>query len=487
MSQDALSLWERVRVRAIKMVTFLSLCLVLVAGLLTGCAEKEAQKPVTYSPVGVVPADPQRPGDPKAGYSALVNGNYITCGVPYSAYRQVTDKPRPNQLIEGRTGRNQELPYFSTAHVSESGVELVSNNCLLCHAGYIEDKLVIGLGNEFLDFTNDPIINAERMGGYVKGDAEAAEWRRWADRIAAVAPATVTDTIGANPAIHMTLALMAHHDPKTLAWSQQPLIEPPPGSPLPVSVPPWWNMKKKHAMFYNTEGRGDHARILMLAATFCSDTLEEVRRIDAFAPDIHAYLESLEPPAWPYGIDQALGATGREVFEANCSGCHGTYGDDEHYPNLVIAYQEVGTDPELAKASTSKEIERFPVWFNNSFYGEIARAEPAPGYIAPPLDGVWATAPYLHNGSVPTLEVLLNSPQRPKYWRHPAEPNDYDTRTLGWRYTELDYGKDGTEDDKERKLIYDTTRLGASNAGHIFGDGLSDAERVAVLEYLKTL
>jgi hypothetical protein len=42
--------------------------------------------------------------------------------------------------------------------------------------------------------------------------------------------------------------------------------------------------------------------------------------------------------------------------------------------------------------------DRFIEWFNGSFYGELARAVPAREYIAPPLDGVWATAPYLHNG-----------------------------------------------------------------------------------------
>ena len=133
------------------------------------------------------------------------------------------------------------------------------------------------------------------------------------------------------------------------------------------------------------------------------------------------------------------------------------------------------------------QAQRFVRWFNDSFYGELSRAAPAPGYIAPPLDGVWATAPYLHNGSVPTLAALLNSPQRPKYWLHPGERPEFDRATLGWRVTALSYGKYGARDDDERKHLYDTTLPGYGNAGHLFGDVLSEAERTAVMEYLKTL
>ena len=96
--------------------------------------------------------------------------------------------------------------------------------------------------------------------------------------------------------------------------------------------------------------------------------------------------------------------------------------------------ESFGTDPELAKHLGGKEGERFIRWFNKSFFGEIARNEPAPGYMAPPLDGVWATAPYLHNGSVPTIEALLNSPSRPHYWLFPEAPTDFARERLERRW-----------------------------------------------------
>jgi mono/diheme cytochrome c family protein len=446
----------------------------------------EHTAPLTYSPAGPVAAEQQRPGDPEKGYQALVNNAYISCGTPYSVYRQTAGTADPAYLLKGREGRNAELPYMLTSHTTDAGVELVVSNCLACHAGFFNDKLIVGLGNESADWTNDLTVTAESAGAYIEDDKEAAEWRHWADRMAAIAPYSLTDTIGVNPANNLTLALIAHHDPKTLAWSQQPLIEPPPEKPLPVSVPPWWRMQKKNALFYSTEGRGDHARFMMTAALFCTDSVEEARAIDEYAPDLRAFLESLQPPDYPFTIDQAKAAQGRTVFENTCSRCHGTYGANGSYPNLVLGLDEIGTDPELAR-SGMEDAERFIRWYNESFFGELARAAPAPGYIAPPLDGVWATAPYLHNGSVPTIETLLNSNRRPQFWTRSFDSTDYDKQALGWNYTALEHGKAGADDRNERKRIYDTTLRGYSNQGHIFGDHLSDAERSVVLEYLKTL
>ena len=463
-----------------------NVCL-LSSVFLTACDQIEPPQPILYASNGPVSAEQQRPGDPEAGYRALVNNAYISCGAPYTAYSRTATVPRPDQLLPGRTGRNKELPYLLNAVTSDNGVELVSSNCLHCHAGYFDNKLVIGLGNEFLDFTGDLVSSAERIGQYVKTEAEAQQWRKWADRVTTIAPYITTDTVGVNPAVNMTLALMAHHDPETLAWSDETLIQPPPEKPLPVSVPPWWRMKKKHAMFYNAQGRGDHARIMMLALILCTDSVAEARALDQWAPDIRAYLESLEAPEYPYPIDHQLAKQGELIFQKNCSVCHGSYGKDDYYPNLLIAYEKVGTDPELAKHLAGKEGERFIRWFNHSFFGESARFTPAPGYIAPPLDGVWATAPYLHNGSVPTIETLLNSPTRPRYWLHPEAAIDYDQQTLGWRFTELDYGKPGAKTSQELKRIYDTTLQGYSNTGHIYGDHLNEPDRVRVIEYLKTL
>jgi mono/diheme cytochrome c family protein len=308
--------------------------------------------------------------------------------------------------------------------VNVDGVELVVSNCLTCHASEFNGELVIGLGNPFLDFTEDPAITAEMLGAFVDDGPAAAAWAKWADRIGAIAPYMITDTIGVNPAPNLTMALIAHRDPRTLAWHDEPRLQLPPREPLPTKVPPWWRMQHKAAMFHHGGGRGDHVRFMMMKSLVCTDDLPEAREIDRWFADVRAYIASLESPEYPYPIDTALADEGEEIFERACSGCHGTYGEGRDYPNLVIALEAVGTDPAYARQAV--EAERFIRWFNQSFYGQGAEARPAPGYVAPPLDGVWATAPYLHNASVPTIAALLDSSTRPTYWRLRPDPREYD-------------------------------------------------------------
>lgn len=444
--------------------------------------------PTTGEPAGLtpIPGEPQRPGDPDAGYHALVNNGYVSCGIPWTAYSQVF-KDAPEALrLPGRDGKNATLPYDKTAFVGTSGVELVSSNCLLCHAGEIDGALVVGLGNAGGDFTVTVGGTAALAGALLTDPAEKAELQRFVDRLAAVEPYTQTLTLGANPADNIAAVLFSHRDPKTLAWSDEPLLGLPPVVVTPVDVPPWWFMKKKHAMFYVGGGRGDHARTMMAASTLCTDDIDEARAIDAYFPDIRAYILTIEPPPYPFAVDAELAAAGSEVFAANCAGCHGTYGAEETYPNLLVDLDLIGTDPALA-TEASQFAGRYVEWFNNSFYGEVSRLEPQSGYVAPPLDGVWASAPYLHNGSVPTVAALLDSSARPTYWTRSFDSTDYDPSALGWKHEALDHGHAGEPSADQRKRIYDTTQPGYGNAGHTFGDALSPADRLAVIEYLKTL
>lgn len=433
-----------------------------------------------------IPADPQRPGDPDVGYHALVNNGYVTCGIPWTAYSAVFGEAPESERIPGRDGKNATLPYYQTSFTTPGGVELVSANCLQCHAGRINGELVIGLGDSTGDFTA-PVGGMAALAGALLSDPdEKAELQRFVDRLAAIEPFTQTLTIGVNPADAVAAVLFAHRDPKTFAWNDPPLLELPEPTPIPVDVPPWWWMKKKNAMFYVAGGRGDHSRTMMASATLCTDSVDEARDIDAYFPDVRAYITSIEPPKYPFEIDAALADLGRPIFEATCSGCHGTYGPGGVYPNLLAPIEVVGTDPVLAQGA-AQFSGRFLDWFNNSFYGEVAHLAPEKGYMAPPLDGVWASAPYFHNGSVPTVAAVLDSSSRPTYWTRTFDSTDYDPAALGWQITELDHGQADEPVAAERKKIYDTTLSGHSNSGHPFGDALSADDRLAVIEYLKTL
>jgi mono/diheme cytochrome c family protein len=311
-------------------------------------------------------------------------------------------------------------------------------------------------------------------------------------------------TVGMNPAEALTGVLVAHHDPETLAWIEDPVDEfvpkdangvPIPDARLTSDPPPWWRVHKKNALFYNGMARGQHRGTMALATSVCVDGVDEARRVDAIFRDIHAFVETVRPPRYRRAVDASLAATGKEVFLASCAGCHGTYADDplddenDTYPNLLIPLDVIGTDPAVANAGVVHAPELVDV-YNRTFYGSITPIvpnDPFPGYMPPPLDGIWATAPYLHNGSVPTVALLLNSRARPRYWKRvDFDSTNFDEEALGWPWIEVPYSQ-AEAPLAERKLIYDTTYWSQSNAGHPFGDHLTDAERRAVIEYLKTL
>jgi hypothetical protein len=454
----------------------------------------EPEGPGPWHEGWIVPAEPQTDGDPEAGYHQLLHNGYLSCGIPYSMWglaEPFMGAYAADETLPERQGKNADMPYDWTVHVAPSGVEIASQNCLQCHAGRFNGELVIGLGVADRDFTES---QAETIGALPVPDpgfGGLAELAKFTERVAGLGPNTVMRTVGSNPAEMAAISLVSHRDPDTLAWSEEPWFDVPP-IPVPSDVPPWWRAHKKNALFYNAMARGDHRGTMILATALCTDDVDEAIGITSYFNNIHAFVRSLRPPAYPFAIDEALAAQGEPVFEANCAPCHGTYAADEAdetFPNLLLPLDVVGTDPVVAEGGTLWAPELVE-WYNASYYGSITRMEvdePFVGYLAPPLDGVWATGPFLHNGSVPNIALVLDSEARPRYWRRvDYDSENFDPTSLGWPYVELDHGQDGLPHD-EAKHIYDTTQFGHGNGGHTFGDHLSDAERTAVIEYLKTL
>lgn len=96
-------------------------------------------------------------------------------------------------------------------------------------------------------------------------------------------------------------------------------------------------------------------------------------------------------------------------------------------------------------------------------------------YKARPLNGIAFTAPYLHNGAVPSIyQLLLPAAKRVKMFD--VGSKRYDTKVLGYATTRVAGSR-----------TFDTTAVGNSNAGHEYGTSLPDPDRMALIEYLKTL
>lgn len=486
----------------------------LAALVLLAACERQPSGPWT---AGVeIPYEPTASGDPEVGRHTLLHGDYMTCGIPYALWAAgddviagslggSADAPR----IPGREGLNADLPYSLNAFTTPDGVEVVNTNCLGCHGGMADGALVVGLGNATSDWTGDGSAMADAIPdvfldalGLTEG--EQAQFALLTSRAGAVAGYSVMRTVGNSPAEGLAVALMVHHDRETLAWSDAPLSElvivDAEGEPIPEPVvtsdpPPWWRVKKKHALFYNGMARGDQRGTMALATSICVDTVARARVVDDQFRDIHAFVSSVVAPPYPRAIDRDLADDGRELFDETCAGCHGTYADDptddaaDTYPNLILPLDVVGTDPVVANAGVVHSPELVD-WYNGSFYGQITRMEPNdpfPGYMPPPLDGIWATAPYLHNGSVPTIALVLDSTRRPDVWKRiDLDSRNLDEEALGWPFEAFDQPQSELPEEI-RPLVYDTAYWSQSNAGHPFGDALTDDERRAVIEYLKTL
>jgi hypothetical protein len=429
-------------------------------------------------PAFIPPAE-QRTGDAAKGYEYLTTGDFLKSGIPYDLFMMASGKGH-NYL--NREGKNAHVEHGYNVITNKDSIDIVIPTCLQCHAEVFEGKLYVGLGNSFADFSNTS--QASRRLSALKmlqltAPKKYKAMKLFAQSVATVNPLMETEVRGVNPADRLAALLVAHRDPQTLAWSDTALLEIP-SEVVPTDVPAWWLLKKKNAMFYNGFGRGDFSKFLMLSNILTVADSSEAREVDSHFGDVLAYIRSLQPPPYPHPVNKPLAAKGREVFEMNCQDCHGSYGEGGSYPNLLVPGSIVRTDSLLFKSN--QQAKAFIDWFNNSWFSQgsnPAKLIPSAGYVAPPLDGVWVTAPYLHNGSVPTIEAVLNSRIRPKYWSRDFDNPEYDYEHLGWKYA--------AREQPGQKDVYNTTLPGYGNYGHYFGDMLSDDERKAVIEYLKTL
>jgi hypothetical protein len=249
-----------------------------------------------------------------------------------------------------------------------------------------------------------------------------------------------------------------------------------------MDAPPWWHFRRKRMLYADGFAEKGH-RGLMPFLLVRTNGPEKFREWEDDFRDIYEYLSSLEPPTYPFPIDQVLAERGRGAFNRVCAECHGTYGSGGNYPERLVPIGEVGTDPvRLTALTPTHRTDLMQSWLGN--YGRLACRDNPGGYVAPPLDGIWASGPYFHNGSVPTLWHVLRPAERPVVWRR--SPTEYDSERIGPRietFTDLPAGVSGPE----RRTYFDTRAFGKSAAGHEFPSILTEDEKQAVLEYLKTL
>jgi hypothetical protein len=369
--------------------------------------------------------------------------------------------------------------------------------------------------------------------------------------------------------------------------------------------PVWWNGGHRTMKFFDAGQVWDSKRI-ELSFHFPgvpnhgfpgpSTMADDKQWILDHQQDGDAWILSLKSPAWPEnklgGIDTALAEQGAILFHSkdlwapqlnnpvpkpdggngSCASCHGAYSpryvNDPAYldsPLLegiaahIVPIEIIGTDSRRLDGNSQRVAEAARNnWFAYNdgpknaagiplcadWNDTALRGERKLGYLAPPLYGVWATAPYFHNGAVPNVWEVLKPVDRQPIWRRLSKPVDpdlggqvvmgfdysleagYDKGKLGWKYETLACGtgsmpfidcnpadddgatlQDGlsllwahgglawnllnlpimSNSDVEARKVYNTHYYSQGNAGHAFTSVLTDQERLAIIEYLKTL
>jgi mono/diheme cytochrome c family protein len=286
---------------------------------------------------------------------------------------------------------------------------------------------------------------------------------------------------------------MDHADPKELMGN--------------CDFPSVWNQEPRKGMQLHWDGNNTSVDERNLSAAFGTGAyppILDTARVLRMAK----YLETAQPPVYPYPIDNALVARGKPIYERYCQRCHGTPqppfrsrvpqpGEcetpalDAECVGTVISIDKIGTDPSRLNSYTWKlAVNQSTLYagyerdwkFDQPYPQRFHNFRKTNGYASMPLDGIWLRAPYLHNGSVPNLSELLkpSSKRTPVFYRG----NDlFDQRNVG-------FVSDVAAEGDRSFFRFDTSVRGNGNQGHegkIYGTELPPEETRALLEYLKTL
>ncbi len=240
-----------------------------------------------------------------------------------------------------------------------------------------------------------------------------------------------------------------------------------------ADLPPLFDQKSREGLQLHWDGNNDSVTERNKSAAIGAGASEDSLDLPAMKR-IEDWIWTLKPPSFPAErVDTAKAEAGGALYARYCASCHQIGGE---HTGHVIPLAEIGTDPERVNSFTPA----LAVKMNTLGQGrpwKFTHFRKTNGYAAMPLDGVWLRAPYLHNGSVPTLRDLLTRPEdRPTvFWRG---YDVYDWANVGFVST-------GPEAEHEG-FRFDTSVRGNSNSGHAYGTDLKPAEKDQLIEYLKT-
>jgi len=239
-----------------------------------------------------------------------------------------------------------------------------------------------------------------------------------------------------------------------------------------VDLPQIWNQRPRENLYLHWDGNNNkleernYAAAMAVGGTPQSVIPTSFKQVTDFLLDLH-------PPTFPFPIDQAKAARGKVLYEGKCSSCH-AFGSPQ--TGQVTAIDAVGTDRHRLDSFTEALVDKFHTYETPPFKFDAYRK--TNGYSNTPLDGVWARAPYLHNGSIPTLWDLLEPVERRPAIFYTGY-DVYDPKNVGFVTSGPDAERVGFK--------FETCLPGNSNIGHPYGADLKDDEKWDLIEFMKTL
>jgi hypothetical protein len=245
--------------------------------------------------------------------------------------------------------------------------------------------------------------------------------------------------------------------------------------------PSLWNQKPRDGMHLHWDGDNDSVDERNLSAALGAG-VTPVTVDHASLKRVRDWIWTLPPPKYPYPVDQTLAARGAPIYQQHCLECHA----DNRFRDGVRAGSRVGLVEPIATVGTDRHrFDSYTFIFASNQVGlfpgseyQFSHFRKTIGYANHPLDGIWLRGPYLHNGSVPTLRDLLDPPeQRPRVFYRGDDV--FDQRKVG-------FVSDVAEAGGQVFTRYDTLVGGNGNGGHLYGTTLSDDDKRAIVEYLKT-
>jgi mono/diheme cytochrome c family protein len=266
-----------------------------------------------------------------------------------------------------------------------------------------------------------------------------------------------------------------------------------------ADFPSIWNQgpRQQRGMHLHWDGNNDLVTERNLNAAFGTGAYPPTIDADSLLRTAR-WLDTAQPPPYPYPVDQTLAARGKPIYTHYCASCHGRR-EPPFANNPPGPHEYVGKITPIAAIGTDRHrLDSFThllaVNLGTNYAGfekDWGYDKPYPqrfkhyrktwGYANTPLDGLWLRAPYLHNGSVPTLADLLEpAANRPKKFFRGDDV--YDPVKVGF-VSNVDH------EGRRKFSPIDTGTAGNGNGGHDgqeYGTYLPPDEKRALLEYLKT-